>query len=270
METLLKKVLLTFTLLTIFSSSAMAEQGFWDKLKGDLRPHITKYLGYEMAQKLLGDEGADIKLPVIPKVVKSNKDFNSINDDERMNKISKDKREKLNYFYVKELYESARNQPSTSNDLAKWMNVVSQGGSLEGVYHALVLDNTYAGLENFDQPASAAAINYAVEYLDKYLNKAVTREKLEGSNFFTLKRVVTERTIEAMNALAKKRSDLNDWYAVLAHDMASTRPEMWTNKIRKSQSKVFHKKWANKAPYSFVSSEVIIKVHKTFNYLKNQ
>ncbi len=270
MESLLKKILMTIVFISLMSSSAMAEENFLDKVKTQIRPYVTKYLGYETAQKWFGDEGANIKLPKIPKVKKSNKAFDGVNDKGRMNNISKEKRDKLNYYYVKGMFEAVRKQSSSSNDLAKWMNVVSQGGSLEGVYHALVLDNTYAGLENFEQPASAAAINFAVEYLDKFLNKVVDRKKLEGSNFFTLKRVVTEKTIEVMKVLAKNRTDLNDWYAVLSHDLATTRSEMWVNKIRKSKSKVFHQKWADKAPYNFVSSEVIIKLHKTFNYLKNQ
>jgi hypothetical protein len=249
---------------------AMAQESFIDKLKNDVRPFVVKILGVDTANKILGESDSHIQLPEIPEVAKSNKDFNGIQDQDRFNKLSKEKREKLNYYYVKGIFESVRNQGSTNDDLAKWMNVVNQGGSLEGVYHALVLDNTYAGLENFEQPASTAAINFAVEYLDTYLARHVERSDLEGSNFYRIKRIVTERTIETMKSMASNREDLNNWYAVLSHDLASNRSQIWKNKLRKSTSKKMHQKWSNKAPFSFVASEVIIKLHKTFNHLKNQ
>lgn len=147
------------------------------------------------------------------------------------------------------------------------MNVLHQGGTREGVYRALVLDSTYAGLENYPNPLNDGLIDFAVEYYTTYVGRTIKKESLEKINFYTLKRLATERTLEVVDELGKNKDHLQRWYAVFSGDLAKRFPEIWQNKIRKDTNKKFHLSWAKQAPSQHLKSEVIIKLHKAFNYL---
>lgn len=261
----MKKQILAIIILGLIPVSSYALD--MQEIKEKLRPHAVKYLGEETAIKLLGEDPNDVKLPPIPKVVENATSTDVYDDKEDLENIPADKRDAYNQAFVTEAFAAVRNMKANRNDIAKWMNVLTQGGTREGMYRALVLDSTYAGLENYPNPLNDALINFAIEYYTTYVGRSIKKESLESINFYTLKRLTTERTLEVIDELKKNKDNLHKWYAVFSGDLAKRYPEIWQNKVRKETNKRFHLNWAKQAPSQHLKSEVIIKLHKTLNYL---
>jgi len=257
----MKRLLSILVLATLLSSPTQAE-GFQDTI----RPYVEKYLGAELAVKLFGEIEESIKLPAIPKVNKDAKSIRAELVDKNKKNIPKEKLEKSNLSFVFDIYQATRKVKPNDNDVAKWMNVIEQGGSREGVYRALVLDGTYAGMENYDAPMTDSGIAFTQYYVKTFLNKNLKKESIEKTNFYTLKRVLTEQTLEILDELSFK--DINlfyDWYAVFSAEVAKKYPNFFKNKIRKSISRERHRKWGSFVPSQHLKSEVIIKLHNLFN-----
>lgn len=261
----MKKQILAIIIVGLIPVSSYALD--MQEIKEKLRPHVVKYLGEESAVKFLGEDPNNVKLPPIPKVVENATSVDVYNDEEETENIPKDKRDAYNQAYVTEAFQAVRNMKANRNDIAKWMNVLTQGGTREGMYRALVLDSTYAGLENYPSPLNDDLITFATEYYTTYVGRSIKKASLENINFYTLKRLATERTLEVIDELRKNKDNLHKWYAVFSGDLAKRYPEIWKNKVRKETNKRFHLNWAKQAPGQHLKSEVIIKLHKTFNYL---
>mgnify|MGYP000386210158 CR=1 FL=1 len=256
----MKKIITLVFLCLVISSQSNASE-FTDKV----RPYVEKYLGLDIAVKLFGEIEETIKLPEIPEV---SKDARKTRPELKSSKtkISKDKLEKSNLSFLYEIYNATRMTKPNENEIAKWMNVMSQGGSREGVYRALVLDNTYARRENRDIQLTDKNVVFVQYYLGEFLDKSLKKESLEKINFYTLKRVMTEQTLEILDELIYKNTDdFYNWYAVFSAEIAKKYPEKFGNKIRKSTSRERHKKWAMYVPIQHVKSEVVIKLHTLFN-----
>jgi hypothetical protein len=255
------KRLITLVFVCFVLSSQANAEGFADKV----RPYVEKYLGEDIAIKLFGEVEEKIKLPAIPKVDKDAKKTRPELKDSK-SKISKEKLEKSNLSFIYEIYKATRMTEPNENEIGKWMNVMSQGGSREGVYRALVLDNTYAGRENQDIRVTDKTIAFVQYYVSEFLDKNIKKESLANINFYTLKRVMTEQTLEMLDELSYKNiEDFYDWYAVFSGELAKKYPVKFDNKIRKSTSRERHKKWAKYVPVQHVKSEVIVKLHTLFN-----
>jgi len=242
-----------------------------DEIKEKVRPYVVKYLGADIANKYFGDQkpSINIKLPKIPIVEKdatSLRPFEKVEDPHK-NAVPKDKAEKFNYLFLKELYKFTRMGKISQGDMKKWMNILSQGGTREGVYRALVLDNTYYSLEKRKYPVNGKIIIFAKWYLTKFVDKKTSDKKLQKINFFHLKRVVAEHSLEIIDAF-KKRNDLLDWYGVLSGNIAQKYSGLFKGKIRNNPSIIDHRNWAAKVPLDYLKSEVILKVHKIFNFLR--
>ncbi|MBT7610042.1 MAG: hypothetical protein HN576_09815 [Bacteriovoracaceae bacterium] len=267
----MNKIILVFLLALLFpSANYAAEKSKLDELKSKVRGYVSQYIGEDIASKVFGTLPVQILLPKIPKIICSSKDENCdkaivIRTEDELSKVQK---EKYNLSFLQELHLVTRNRKADKNFVVKWMNVMNQGASREGVYRALVLDNTYAGLENFENPLNDATIEFAIGFLKKFVGKKVKATSLESLNFYSLKRIATERSLEIIDELSKRPEDLSRWYAVFSADIAESFPSLWNkNKVRKNTSAPYHLAWANKAPSQHLRSEVIIKLHLVFNSL---
>ena len=83
----------------------------------------------------------------------------------------------------------------TTEQLNNWLNVLSQGGTREGVYRALVLDNSYAGKENMEFPLNDSAIQFATEFFSRFLNRSVTKTQLEKTQISLTRREAKMRKL---------------------------------------------------------------------------
>lgn len=254
---------------TAFSQSTPSAE---KSLIEEWRPTIVKILGESFTEKLLGkapvvvkpDEVPMPKIPVIKDDAKSSDVYNKKPDKVIM---PKEEEEKYHYSFLEELYDATRMAVPSKEDFSKMMTVLSQGSTREGVYHALVLDATYAQLESIDKPVKDPAAQFAIYFYATYINKKITAESLKGMNMYSLKRLIAEKALDQFDAFGENREDLEKWYAVMSSDLATRFPQVWTGKLRKHTSKLIHKKWASKAPIQHIKSEVLIKIHKAFNSL---
>lgn len=266
----LKIKFLSMCLITFFSISFSAgicaeEAGF----KSKIRPYFTKIIGMEWTNKLLGKKEIGITLPKIPEVSASattvTKDFSS---NKKKLKFKEEDLRRYNTSFVRELFFVTRNIKANSDEISRWMNVIEQSGSREGVYRALVLDRVYGGLENFDSKINSRTVEFTLEFMGKFLGKTVGEDELKKINFYTLKRILTENSLSILDFYLDNNEDnFYRWYAVFSGDIAEKYPDSWKNKVRKIKRRISHKKWAESMPIQHVKSEVIIKIHKLMNKL---
>lgn len=262
------KIFLIALLITI--SIPQANASLIDDIKVRLRPTLSKLFSAELATKLLGKDPNLLELPEIPKIKSNNKSVQGLHIKPKVVSEYKAKQlERFNYIFVKEMIRSAREVDPDAEDISRWMNVLTQGGSREGVYSALVLDNTYMGLQNLNRLISKSGLNFTVDYLSRYLNKSIKKENLAKVNFFVVKREVAERTLQVVDALfARAGDDIYKWYGVFSSEMAKKFPEIMDNDVRKITNPQKHFAWAKSVPDQFVKSEILIKLHRVYNYLQ--
>lgn len=266
-----------FLVAITFSSNLYADSMI-EKIKAGAISVSKSIIGEERTNQIFGldeNEEAEINLPEIPKLKKnatSTETYKIKEDKQAKSKAvpSKD-REKYDYLFIREIFSVTRNRLPTGEEYSKWMNVLGQGGTREGVYRATVLDKSYAMLESDrGYPVNSQMIDFFVEYFQKYLDKKTSPKQITGWNMYSVKRIATEKTLEVIDLLKVKGDDLYDWYAVFSSDLASRWPDAWKSKIRKEMDSHVHKRWAKAVPEQHVKSEIMIKLHRVFNYLYNQ
>lgn len=234
-----------------------------------MRPQLMRFLGEEWTVKIIGPAPIppkpQMQMPTLPKIVSDATSTAVYDKKEDKIKLPADVEQKYSYAFIRELYEATRQAKPTDEEVNQFMNVLSQGGTREGVYRALVLDATYAGMEEWDKPVKSATADFAVYFWGKYLGKKVEKKSFEGWSVFTLKRVITEKTLDMFDAFGSDREGLEKWYALMSADLAAKFPTLWSNNLRKITVPEDHKAWASKVPLQHIKSEVIIKLHSAFN-----
>lgn len=264
-----KKLSTFIVLFFVISYSTPTKAMDIEEIKTKLRDFCEKTIGPDITNKIFGPKPIQVVMPPLPILEKKPTDvsFVEINDKGRK-EFNSDEMTSYNYSFVKELFIAVRKTPGNVNDVAKWMNVLEQGGSREGVYRGLVLDSVYMGLENYDNPATDNVVNFMLEMMNKFVGQNINPEKLKGANFYSLKRILVEKLLEMMEELAKRDiKDAYSWYAIMSVDLAEKYPKAFQNSIRKNNDPLFHRAWALTMPHQFSKSEVLIKIHKVFNFL---
>jgi len=249
-----------------------------NKYKEKLRGHMDNFLGEETTSKILGEpekvEVDLIQLPTIPKVESNAMDTSIYNKEGKVHHqggkfdlLSNRDKQKYRIAFLEELYQVTRNAEAKEEDLAKFVNVLEQGGTREGVYRAVVLDEVYNTLERYKDAPSDKLVNYSLSFGAKYLGRKFNKESMMSLNLWTIKRIITGKTLDLVDVLAKNPEDLYSWYTVFSRELATEHQGLWRSKIRKSQNEKFHNKWVRQVPFQQIKSEIIIKIHKVMNYL---
>ena len=263
---MIKKLLVTLLL----SSHIYAAKNITELI----RPYLTDLIGRDFTESLIGKplqktlERAE--LPPIPKISKDTKSVDVFTEKFiEKNRINKEDKQGYDYNFVKELILSTRNLDADDVEVRRWMNPLEQGGSREGVYRAMVLDSYYANLENYNQPLSTTASNYAQKFFERFIGKIIKPSQFQGMNIYTVKRIATENCLDILDVYLQKNQYKNflSWYSIFSGEIATDFP-IWESKMRASSSVEKHKNWASSVPTEFVKSEVILKVHKLFNNLQ--
>lgn len=262
--------LLALSLHTISASGN--EAGESTSFLESLRPYIRQYLGPEMELKILGKTTADkiedtIVLPAIPEVKEAQTSTDVYNKKADKVKLAENEEQKFFKSFIRDIYKSVRRQDPTDEEMNRYMGILLQGGAREGIYRSMVLDEVYAKMENYDMPMNSKVADLAVHLYGTYLGKTIQKEKLKGINFYSIKRLVAERALEVMDSFGDDRESLENWYAVLSNDLATKHGANFSNQFRKNTKKSVHKKWAQKYPVQHLKSEVLIKLHTSFNSL---
>ncbi len=274
-------VLLGLSLVLVSQSPAARAEAGAAGLKEKLRPTMTQLLGEGLTSKLLGpapvvDEEPGLELPALPELTRKNTDASVYAVDSDLRKQGKEfdalpveKRRGYEVAYIKELFIATRRAPAKDTDLAKWINVLEGGGSREGVYRGLVLDEVYATLESFEEEPSEKLLSWTLAFSAKYLGLSFKEEVLKRGNLFFIKRVIGEKVMDMLDALEAKPEDLRVWYAVFSAELAKSFPEVWGETLRAKKDPEVHRQWARKAHLQHIKSEVIIKLHSVMNKLQD-
>jgi hypothetical protein len=191
-------------------------------------------------------------------------------------------RERLGFYkwLVNEMQEQIFARPlKDRSDAGGWANVLSQRGSIEGVYHGFVLSTDYIGLESSKKPADVKALRfyglemalmdfpYATETDDKVQAAAAkyAQDNL-NTNIFSLKKDLGERILH--EAVKRKGDDekLAAWYSGIVARWAKLDIPFGLPQ-RNDKDEVFHFNWAKENTLGMLEWELLNRAHRILNQL---
>ena len=245
----------------------------------------AKLLVSKKIQELLGEEKAlawfniepekavsALTLPAIPKLNQDGKsqDVYLQKSDSEIQKssysnLSQDEQNNFNLAFLNELYTSVLTTNPDENSLATGLNILSQGGTREGVYRSIVYSETYQQLESQSYPVKQETIEFCTYYAQKFLGIQYDEQSLKDVNVFTIKRTLTEKTLDVADLLKQKPEDLYQWYGILSGELAQRKLTQLSDVRNKDEN--FHYEWSKKVPVEHIKSELIIKLNLVLNAL---
>jgi hypothetical protein len=242
---------------------------------GNLRHSITQLMGKTWSDRLLGEQAPllpEVALPEIPGLTRNSTDVGIYNKPEKRSteydRLPAVKKREFDYKFLQELFLVTRKTEAHDEDLSNWLNTLDQGGSREGIYQAVVLDEVYAALENVSEEPSARLLQFVQQTSQKYFNQNYNIEALRKLNLYSLKRIVTEKALDLMEYYETRNlEDLYRWYAVLSSELGEQHEELLSNQVRTNSSALYHLSWAREMPIQHIKSEVIVKLHAVMNGL---
>lgn len=259
--------------LTAVANTPPQESGW--KIK--LREFITGIAGEEWGNKILGTPPApslpEIVLPEIPAQIKKATDVGTYSKKEKglteFDKLPTEKKIQFNFKFIEELFLVTRKVEAKDEDVANWLNTLEQGGSREGVYQALVLDEVYNGMESMEEKPTPKLLDFCLNYSQKFHKQTFKIESLNQLNLYSLKRIFTEKGLDLLEYFEVRDLDaLYRWYALFSEEVANKGSAHMTSQIRKNQSAKYHYEWAKNMPIQHIKSEYIIKMHSMMNGLQ--
>lgn len=260
----------------ILSLEAFAQEIQEPAWKSKLRQLITQVAGSEWGDKVLGplpQPKSEIDLPEIPKMVQKSTDVESYTkktkEPTEYDRLPQERKRQFNYKFIEELFQVTRKTEAKDEDLVNWLNTLDQGGSREGIYQALTLDEVYNTLESIEEKPTDKLKNFCLEFSQKFLNQTFNADSLDQLNLYSLKRIFTEKGLDLMEYFEVRDLDaLYRWYAVYSADLAHNYEPFLKSPIRKQTSAKYHYEWAKGMPIQHIKSEFIIKTHKVMNGLQ--
>jgi hypothetical protein len=269
-----KKLIFIVGLVMAFNAFAQVSEPTW---KAKLRGVITSIAGTEWSNKLLGEmpvaSTPEVELPVIPQTVKKSTDIGSYTKQQKgpteYDELPAERKRQFDYKFLEELFQVTRKTEAKDEDLVNWLNNLEQGGSREGIYQALVLDEVYNDLESIDEAPTEKLTEFALKFSQKYLNQTFNPESISRLNLYSLKRIFTEKGLDLMEHFEMHDLDaLYRWYANLSADLATDYKPLLRSNVRAETSAKYHYEWAKGMPLQHIKSEFIIKLHLVMNGLQ--
>jgi len=239
---------------------------------------LSSIAGQSISEKVFGKAEIaeiEIKLPKIPQVIKQSTDTASYTKKMRPEKTEFDKlpeqrQRQFDYKFIEELFQVTRKSEARDEDLASWLNTLDQGGSREGIYQALVLDEVYATLENIEENPSNKLVEFCQKYSETFLNQTFKADSLKQLNLYSLKRILTEKSLDLLEYYeVHDLNDLDQWYASFSAYMGAHYGGLLRTELRQANNPEYHFKWAQSMPVQHVKSEMIIKLHLVMNALQH-
>ncbi len=275
MKRLIALVSLFFTF-SVFAQTGKLAEPSW---KTSLRAFVSSIAGEEWGARLVGLPPvpevavAEVSLPEIPIQVKSSTDVSTYSKKTKeltaFDRLPTERKRQFDYNFIQELFKVTRKSQAKDEDVANWINTLDQGGSREGIYQALVLDEVYAAMENMEERPSPKLTEFYVKSSHKFLNQALKEESLAKLNLYSLKRIFVEKGLDLIEYYETKNlDDLYRWYANFSADLAKDHPDLLPSEVRKETTAAFHYQWAKDMPLQHLKSEFIIKVHTVMNGLQ--
>ena len=198
-------------------------------------------------------------------------------EDSSVHILSSGEKQAFFTWLFKEMHQQIYAKPDgDSKDLAAWINVLNQGGSIEGVYHGLVLSTGYTDLEKGSAALPAVRL-FGEEYA--WLMHPGKTEKLEAerkkiaqkflqdsvhSSLFTIKRELGELVLKEIEKRKNNRTGLSIWYGELATRWA-TRDVNFGMASRNKADFEFHRNWASTNSIGLIQWELLNRAHRMLN-----
>jgi len=194
----------------------------------------------------------------------------------------KSQREKFVFYkwLVTEMQEQIfARPPRNAADAGGWANVLTQSGSIEGVYHGFVLSTDYLALEQSKKPADVKALRfYGLEMaLLDYPYALESDEKVQAAaakyvqsnmttSIYALKRELGERILREAVKRKVDAEKLAAWYSgIVARwtklDIPFGLPQ------RNEKSEAFHFEWAKENTLGMLEWELLNREHRILNQL---
>lgn len=186
-------------------------------------------------------------------------------------------KDKENFYsaIVREMYSTIYSRhPRSLQDLGSWTNVLMQGGSIEGIYHGLILSNEYSELER--GTASLRAVRFFAEESardqaqsagDKIAKPGVAEGLVKrnlNSPLFTLKRLLGENILLQLNARKGDREKLATWYSKIVIRWNGLGVPFGKME-RVNMDDKFHHDWAMTHSIGLIQWELLYRVHRIMN-----
>ncbi len=164
---------------------------------------------------------------------------------------------------------------ANKNDVESWANVFSQGGSIEGVYHGMVLSTDYAKSENgradlkvlrFFSQEMALLDNPGAKDSDPKVKEAAEKYAKENmqTSLFAQKRILGEKILSEIEKRKSDRAKLAEWYAGYASRWAKLGIDFGM-KQRNDANADFHKNWAADNSLGLLQWELLNRMHRILN-----
>lgn len=190
-------------------------------------------------------------------------------------------REKLAFhkWLVVEMQEQIFSRPlSDKSSAGGWANVLSQRGSIEGVYHGFVLSSEYIALEQgkaadikalrffgtemalMDFPSFPEADPKVQAASAKYVSSQMR------DSVYVLKRELGERIIVEAEKRKTDREKLAAWYSSIAARWAKLDIPFGLPQ-RNNKDEVFHFNWAKENTLGVIEWELLNRAHRILNQL---
>lgn len=188
--------------------------------------------------------------------------------------------EKLSFhrWMVNEMIEQVfGRRVKDKSEVEGWANVLSQRGSVEGVYHGLVLSAEYAELEKgradvkalrffahemamLDSPASSEQ-----DPKIKAASEGIARANMT-TPLFAMKRELAEKVIREADKRKDNKDTLAAWYSAMAARWAKLGVDLGLPQRNKAEE-IFHFNWAKENNLGMIQWELLNKVHRLMNSL---
>lgn len=171
--------------------------------------------------------------------------------------------------FLDEIYRVLWGRAPEGEDHLRWMNILSQGASREGIYRALILNGAYGQREKQDIPAGGALGQFAALFLKNYTGRPnYTDNLLAHVNFYALKRTLAEEALGVLDRLGPGSEPFSSWYGVFSDYLARDFQALFDKENhRGNPDALFHRDWAKKSCEQWVKSEVLVKLHRVLNHL---
>ena len=196
-------------------------------------------------------------------------------------------RRRINRRFIKDIYREVFARSLHDKLIYEnWMNVLTQGASVEGVYRGLVLSVEYQKMEKGRVPRAALdffaeeVVRLQYEKFEKRyqnrtgkklvpieiikLGKKELMKQYAGAPLFSLKRVLGEAMLSRLSALQEDRDARSRWYAEIVSRWSNLGVE-FNYVTRNSKNYKLHKDWAHWNSLGRIQWEILYRVHCIMN-----
>jgi hypothetical protein len=186
--------------------------------------------------------------------------------------------EKLGFhrWLVSEMIEQVLGRPAKNkSEVEGWANVLAQRGSVEGVYHGIVLSTEYTQLEKGQADVKALRFfAHEMAMLDSPASNEEDPKIKTGSEayakanmatpLFTMKRELGEKLIREADKRKDNKETLAAWYGALAARWARQNVDFGLPQRNKADE-IFHFNWAKENNLGMIQWELLNKIHRLMN-----